>query len=63
MGKNRRVPRKAFTTFGWVSKTIIALELSEIQPFSLNLNSAKCNLDEIRTQAVFVSAENVFPRK
>jgi len=55
MVKERRVTGKESTIFAWVSKNSIALELSQIQPFSLYLHSAKCNIDE-NTKAAWVRA-------
>jgi len=42
----RRVPGRESTTFAWACKHSIAPELSQIQLFSSNLDSAKCNLEE-----------------
>ena len=44
--KERRVTGRESMAFAWVSKNSIAPELSQIQPFSWCLDSAKCNLDE-----------------
>ena len=44
--KERRVTERESTTFEWVFKNGITPDLSQIQPFSLYLDSAKCNLDQ-----------------
>jgi hypothetical protein len=38
--KKQRVTRRESTNFVWVSRNRISLELSHIQPFSLNFDSA-----------------------
>jgi len=43
--KERRVPGRESSTFGWLSKNSCAVELCQIQPFSMYLDSAKSNLD------------------
>jgi len=43
--KERWVPGREYTTLVSVSKNSIVSELSQIQPFSLYLDLAKCNLD------------------
>ena len=53
--KERRVTGRESTALAWVSKNSIAPELSQIQPFSSYLDSAKCNLDE-NTKAAWVHA-------
>jgi hypothetical protein len=44
--KTKNVSGRQSMTFAWVSQNIIALEFSQIYPFSLYLDLAKCNLDE-----------------
>jgi hypothetical protein len=39
----RKVPRRESTALAWVSKNRIVPELCQIQPFSSQLDSAKCN--------------------
>ena len=46
MAKVWRVTRQESMTFVWGSKNSIALELSQIQPISLYLDSGKCNINE-----------------
>jgi len=42
--KERRGTRRESTTLKWVSENCIDVELSQIQPFSMYLDSAKYNL-------------------
>jgi len=64
--KERRVTGRESTALAWVSNNSIAPELSQIQPFSSYLYSAKCNCDEntkgawVRTRYNGV-AQNVKP--
>jgi len=53
--KEWRVTRIESTALAWVSQNCIAPELSQIQPCSSYLDSAKCNLDE-NTKAALVHA-------
>jgi len=53
----KRVNGRESTTFGRVFKSSIASELSQIEAFSLYLDSAKCNLDE-NTKATWVRARS-----
>jgi hypothetical protein len=53
--KERRVTGRESMALVWVSKNSIAPELSQIQPFSSYLDSAKSNLDE-NTKAAWVCA-------
>jgi hypothetical protein len=53
--KERRVTGRESTALVWVSTNSIAPELSQIQPFSSYLDSAKCNLDK-NTKAAWVRA-------
>ena len=53
--QKRRVTRRESTTFACVSNDTNVPKLSQKQPFSLQLDSAKCNLDE-NTKGAWVHA-------